>query len=135
MKRFFFLVLLAAFALSLGAFAQDDHAGGGPRGGRGGRQMPSVDDQVSSIKQAVNLSDDQAGKVHDILQAQRDKAQQMMQDSSVSRDDRRAKMQALREDSNNQIRALLSDDQKKSYDGYLKQQRENRRRDNGGGPN
>jgi periplasmic protein CpxP/Spy len=134
MKRFYILVLLAVVALSLGAFAQDDQ-GGGPRGGRGGRQMPSVDDQVGSIKQAVNLSDEQAGKVHDILQAQRDKAQQMMQDSSVSRDDRRAKMQALREDSNNQIRALLSDDQKKSYDSYLKQQRENRRRDNGGGPN
>src|ERR1700749_1112687 len=118
MKRFWFvLLLLAACMTSSGLLAQERHGGG--------RQMPSVDDQVADIKKAVNLSDDQSSKVHDILQSQRDKAQQMMQDSSVSREDRRAKMQSLRQESDDGIRALLSDDQKKSFDKYL-QDRQNR---------
>ncbi len=119
------MLLVSIFLLSLAAFAQE---------GRGGRHMPSVDDQTNEIKKAVNLSDDQTSKVHDILQAQRDKMQQLFQDSSVSREDRRSQMQALREDSDTQIRALLSDDQKKSYDNYLQHRRnEMRERRQGGG--
>lgn len=128
------MFVLAALLLTVGAYAQDNQQGGP----RGGHHMPSVDDQVAALKQAVNLSDDQAAKVHDILQAQRDKAQQMMQDESMSREDRRAKMQAMRQDSNNQIRALLSDDQKKSFDSFEQQRQNNwgnRRHDQGNGPN
>jgi len=125
MKRVSIFLLLAFCLVSISAIAQEG------RGPGGGRHMPSVDDQVSQLKQAVNLNDDQAAKVHDILQAQRDKMREMMQDSSVSREDRHAKMQSLRKDSNDQIRALLTDDQKKSFDSYMQQRREERRQGNG----
>lgn len=132
MKRILLLVLFAVCALSLAAWAQEDQ--GGPRGGRGGRHMPSVDEQVSNLKQAVNLTDDQAAKVHDILQAQHEKMQQMMQDSSMSREDRHAKMQQMREDTHQQIRGLLNDDQKKSFDAYVQQQQNQRGNWRRGGP-
>ena len=132
MKRLLLIALLTTFAFSISAYAQE---GQGQGEQHGQRHMPSVDDQVNDIKKAVSLSDDQASKVHDILQAQHDKMQQMMQDSSTSREDRRAKMQSLRQESHEQIRALLSDDQKKSFDDYLqKQQSEYGNRRGGHGP-
>ncbi|HXZ79739.1 MAG TPA: hypothetical protein VEG30_07405 [Terriglobales bacterium] len=137
MKSLRFTGLIAALTISIVAVAQYGGTGqGGGRHGFGGRQMPSVDDQVKNLTQELSLSDDQQTKVRSILQDQRTQMQQTMQDTSASREDKMAKMKDIHQSSTGKIRDLLNDDQKKKYDDYLqkRQQEMQQRRGNMGGP-
>ena len=133
MRKFKYAVLISALLLSLAAFAQDE-AGPG-RGGRGGGrgQMPSVDDQVQRMTTDLKLSSDQQDKVRGMLQKQRDDMQQSMQDQSMSREDRMAKMRDSREATSKSIREVLNPGQQKKYD-KMEQQRQEQMRQRGGGP-
>jgi periplasmic protein CpxP/Spy len=57
-------------------------------------------------------------------------------DSSMSREDRMAKMQSIRSDSTTKIEAILNDDQKKQFeaDQQRAEQRMQQRMQGGGGP-
>ncbi len=103
----------------------------GRRGGAG-RQMPSVDDQVKNLTKQLKLSDDQQKQVRTILQDQRDRMQQQMQNSSASREDRRSKMREIHQSASGKIRDLLNDDQKKRYDEYQQKQMERMQQRRGG---
>ena len=52
--------------------------------------------------------------------------QAIRNDSSLSHQDRHAKILTIREDSQTKIKALLTPDQQKAYDGMLQQAREHR---------
>ncbi len=95
---------------------------GGP--GMGQRQMPTVDDRVNFLSKQLNLTDDQKTKVRDILQDEQDQIRQMMQDSSLSRQDRRSKMMDLHKSTTQKISQLLNDDQKKKYQEMQQRQQE-----------
>jgi Spy/CpxP family protein refolding chaperone len=85
-------------------------AGGPPPGDRGpgmrGRG-PSFD----MVAQRLNLTDDQKPKVKAILDDQQEKMRGLWQDQDLSREDRMAKMNSIREETNTKLKAVLTAEQ------------------------
>ncbi len=81
--------------------------------------------QAQHMAKRLNLTSDQQTQVLNVLTAQQDQVKSVRSDSSLSRDDRHAKMQSIRTDSESKIRALLTDDQKQRFD-QMQQQRRDR---------
>ena len=63
------------------------------------------------IAKILNLTDDQKARVQPILDSQREKMRAIFQDSSLSSDDRRAKLKAIRDDTAAQLKPILTPDQ------------------------
>ena len=125
MKKIRIALLLAVCVTSVLAMAQ--------MGGEGRRpQMPSVDEQVSRLSQRLNLSDDQKTQARGLLQSRLDKMNALMQDSSISREDRHSRMAEIRHSTSAQIRGLLNEDQQKKYDA-MEKEREQEMQHNGHG--
>lgn len=127
-----FLAVAVALACVAPTMARAQDQGGGPGGGRGGRgrNRPSMADQ---LKDAIGLTDDQVAKVQgfeDAMRAEMQKARDDNQggDWSAMRD----KMQAMRTKVQDQIRGILTDEQKPKFEDWVKKQDERRR--NWGGP-
>jgi hypothetical protein len=80
----------------------------------------------------VGLTDDQQAKIKPILEDARAQMQKVMQDDSMSREDKMAKGRTLREATNSKIRDVLNDDQKKKFDDMQKEMQERRQRQQGG---
>jgi len=130
-------LLLAVPMMAAGVPAAPYQGGGygGGQGGGGGRRGPmSPDDQLKRMTKDFDLTADQQGKIKPILVDQQKKMEDLRNDSSGDRQAMRGKMMQIRQDTNDQIRALLDDKQKEKFD-KQEQQREDRgpnRR--GGGP-
>jgi len=77
---------------------------------------PSIDDQVQSLAQQLNLSADQQAKVKTALEDQHTQAMTIVQDNSMAREDKIQKIHAIREGTINKVRTTLNDDQKKKLD-------------------
>jgi periplasmic protein CpxP/Spy len=126
-QRFYRLVLSGMLAAGLtlcsaAAFAQDS-------GGGGGRRAPMTpDQQLAQMTTRYNLSADQQAKIKPILEDQAQQMTAMRSDTSMSQDDRMAKMQAMRKDEQAKIEAVLNDQQKQQYEAD-----QNRPRRGGGG--
>jgi protein CpxP len=124
--------LAALLTLGLGsAFGQDTQetpppppSGQGMGRGMGRRPMESVDEQVKHLTKKLNLSDDQQAKLKPILEDQQKQMGAIHNDSSLSREDRFSKMQALRQSSDTQIKGLLNDEQQKNFDKMRAEQQE-----------
>jgi Spy/CpxP family protein refolding chaperone len=95
--------------------SQPDHArrGRGMRGMRRGHGM-------SALAQKLNLTDEQKKQFHQIRQETMKQAKAIHQDSSLSDDQKRDKMQQLRKQSHQQMFSVLTPEQKDQ----LKQLRE-----------
>lgn len=123
MKRLHLLFTAMVLSLSLAAFGQtspDTQSGQGEHQGRGqgfGRgQGMNPDAQLEHMSKALNLTDDQKSKIKPILEDQDKQMHQLMQDSSVSQQDRRTKFQQIRENSMSQIKPILNPDQLKKLE-------------------
>ena len=109
---------------SAAAFAQQDNAAptpdasapqqGGGHGQWGGHQQ-SPDEQVARMTKRYNLSSDQQAQIKPILANQQQQMQALRQDSSLSREDKMAKVKSIRLDSSSKIQALLNDGQKQKF--------------------
>ena len=124
----------AAFAQQASPATPDASAqqpGNGP--GRMGRmQQMTPDEQVARMTKRYDLSADQQTQIKPIIA---DTQQQMMtlrQDSSMSREDKMAKMKTIREDANTKIQAVLNDTQKQKF-AEDQQRRQERMQERGGG--
>ena len=128
-------LLLGATGATL-AIAQDnpppppDQAQGPGMGGRGMRMDP--DQQLQHMTRQLDLSADQQSQIKPILLDRQQKMQALFQDQSLSREDRRAKMQSIRQDSQSKIEAVLNDQQKQKFEAM--QQRRGRGRGGENGP-
>ena len=83
---------------------------------------PSIDDQVQSLAQQLNLSSDQQAKVKTALEDQHTQAMTVVQDSAMSRDDKIQKIHTIRQGTIDKVRSALNDDQKKKFDVMVQQQ-------------
>src|SRR5580704_12407497 len=113
------LVCIVALLLALPMLAADTSAaqyqGGGYGGGQGegGRRSPaSPDEQLKRMTKEFNLTADQQSKIKPILVDAQKKMDDLRNDSTSDRQTMRAKMMQIRQDSNDQVRALLDDKQK-----------------------
>src|ERR1700691_5883883 len=136
---------LLATGLTLGsaaAFAQQDNpapdaSAQQPGNGAGhmGRQPMTPDEQVARMTKRYNLSADQQTQIKPILANQQQQMMALRQDSSLSRDDKMAKMKSIRDDSSTKIQAVLNDTQKKQFaEDQQKMQERMQQRGGGGGP-
>ena len=102
------LVAIMLAATASAAVAQDAQPQGGQRGGSG-RMM-------AALMQGITLTADQQSKVDVIAKKYADARQTMMQDQSLDQDARRAKMREAMGKQSEEIKALLTDEQKKVFE-------------------
>jgi periplasmic protein CpxP/Spy len=74
------------------------------------------DEQLARMTTRYSLTAEQQDQVKSILVSQQHQIQGLREDTARSRDDRMAKMQTVRRDSNAKIKAVLNDDQKKQFE-------------------
>jgi periplasmic protein CpxP/Spy len=86
----------------------------GPSGSHHG--MLDLDQQLPRMTTRYNLTTEQQDQVKPILVTQQHQIQELRDDTALSREDRTAKMQTIRSDSNAKIKAILNDDQKKQFE-------------------
>ena len=128
-NRWMIIAVSTLLMMGLSAIAQEAQqapppAEGGQR--RGGGMMASPEQRAARLAERLNLSDDQKAKVQKIYEdAQKD--MQGMQ--GASREDRMAKMQAT----NEKVKAVLNDDQKKKFDEMQQRMRDRQRQGGPGG--
>jgi len=103
------LVLGGLMAFSSMAVAQDQKPGGGRRG-------PSVEQRMDRMTEELKLTDAQKPKVKAVLEATAKKGQELRGDTSVPREERREKMQAIMEQENKQLKEILTPDQYTKYE-------------------
>ncbi|HSZ18493.1 MAG TPA: hypothetical protein VK770_01805 [Candidatus Acidoferrum sp.] len=132
-KCLWILTLLLALPMMAAGVAAAQYQGGGYGGGQGGggRRGPmSPDDQLKRMTKEFNLTANQQTKIKLILVDEQKKMEDVRNDSSVDRQTMRGKMMQIRQDSNDQVRALLDDKQKEKFDKQEQERMQNRR----GGP-
>jgi periplasmic protein CpxP/Spy len=81
-----------------------------------GRRHFDPEKRAEMLGKHLNLTSDQQGKVLDVLKSEQSQMESLHSDTSMSQDDRRAKMMDIRKTSNDQIKALLNPDQQKKFD-------------------
>jgi hypothetical protein len=82
---------------------------------------PSIDDQVKSLSDQLNLTADQQAKVKSALEEQHTQAMTIVQDNSLPREDKIQKIHGLRETTISKVRTALNDDQKKKFDQMIQE--------------
>jgi len=108
--------ITACFAVAQDSPSNDQSAP--PPHENGGRHhaMPDPAQRTKELTKQLKLTSDQQSKVQDILQSEHTQMEALHQDSSLSQQDRRAKMMDIRKNSNSQVRALLDSTQQKKWD-------------------
>ena len=109
----------------------------GPEMGRhmGRRPMMSVDDQLKHLTKKLKLSDEQQTKLKPILEDQHKQMDQLREDSSLSRQEKFSKMQEIRQNSDTQIKSVLTEDQQKNFDKMRAEQQDRMKQWHRGGAN
>ncbi|HVT74096.1 MAG TPA: hypothetical protein VHD61_13255 [Lacunisphaera sp.] len=126
-----FLLLLAGLAvLSTPLLRADDappppsdqpeHGPGGP--GRGGRRDPGA--MMDRLAKRLGLSDEQQAKWKDIAQQEKAALDALRDDKTVAKEDRWAKFRDIRQQYQDQRRAVLTADQQKQFDEMQAKMRE-----------
>ena len=112
-SRFFFTLCLLTF---IGIYIScNNDRGRGPRPGL----------NISDLKTQLDLTDEQSKKIEQIIETTRQEMQDLRESSSGDWRENREQMLALRNKQNEQIEALLTDDQKVKWE-VLKKERQDR---------
>jgi periplasmic protein CpxP/Spy len=102
----------------------------GPAWGHRGMMDPAQ--QLAAMTTRYNLSTDQQNQVKPLLVDQQRRMRLLRLDSSLSPDEKKAKMLSILRDFNSKIEAILNDDQKKQFEQDHQERRQ--QRGQGGGP-
>jgi len=122
MRSKLFLPLILSLAVSMPIWAQSSSTDQNRPSGTAqspewrGHKMPTADEQLQHMTKVLNLTDDQQAKIKPILEERQQKMSALMQDNSLSREDRHAKFRDVRSSSSQQIRAILTPEQQKKMD-------------------
>lgn len=119
MKVIRLMFIFGMFCLSTTLFAQGP--GQGRPGGRGGQM------NMDTLQAKLSLSDDQVEEFKAINIQMREKRRELFEASDGDRESMRESMRGLRDETNQQIKDILTLEQWNKYEEFLKQMRENRR--------
>ena len=125
MNRFHLLAIGTMLIVALIAPAQQTATGPGAtdkveHGQRAAQgDVPTVGQQLKVLTEKLELTADQQARITPILQELHDATLKLVQDKSLSREQRLAKVRPKRYKADKQIREILSDDQKNKLDQYL----------------
>jgi Spy/CpxP family protein refolding chaperone len=115
MNRFRCLALGILLTLSMLASSQQTAAGPDKGHGEVG-PATDLDQHMQMLTERLNLTADQQTEIKPILKRFLDDRQKYMQDQSLSKEERDAKISALHAKADKQARTILSDEQKKKLD-------------------
>jgi Spy/CpxP family protein refolding chaperone len=126
MNRIRLLAIGSILLLSLTAPAQQTATGPGgtdqqERRQRGAQDdLPTVETQLKVLTEKLDLTGDEQVKIKPILQELHDATLRLVQDENMSREERLSKVRPQRYKADKKIREILSDDQTKKLDQYLR---------------
>jgi Spy/CpxP family protein refolding chaperone len=107
MNRFRLLAIGTMMIFALTVVAQQTTRPGG---------VPTVQGHLKVLTENLDLTSDQQAKIKPILQELHDGTLKVVQDKSMSTEERQDNMLAWREKADKKIRKILNDDQKKKLD-------------------
>ena len=81
-----------------------------------GHGQPDPAKRTEMLTKQLGLTSEQQPKVQEVLKSEQSQMEKLRSDSSLSQEDRRGKMMDIHKSTNDQIRALLTDDQQKKWD-------------------
>jgi periplasmic protein CpxP/Spy len=118
------LMTLAVMLFSINLLAQSDSSptqGQAPEGHKRGDMsrrgaMMSPQARLDHMAQALNLTDDQKNQIKPILEDESTQMQNLRQDTSLSQQDRFAKMREIHENTLSKIKPILNADQQAKLD-------------------
>lgn len=139
MKSITLRFALLGLALSIVSFvpvtsAQDSGAPASDNAPASQHRAPDPQKQAARLAKHLGLNDDQSAKITTILQSRQQRLAAARSDSSLSPQDRRAKLRSIQQDTDTQINALLTPDQQKQY-AQMKQNMKDRRQSAHGASN
>ncbi len=105
----------AAFAQQGNPPAAPDAATQQPGNEQWGHKHMTPDEQVARMTQRYSLTADQQTQIKPILANQHQQMKALRQDTSLSQQDKMAKMKSIRDDSSSKIQAVLNDSQKQKF--------------------
>ena len=109
MNRFRLLAIGALLTATLAVVAQQTTT-------KPGDPAPGVDAHLKVLSERLDLTAAQQAKLKPILQEMQGTSQKLMQDETMSRDERMNKVRACRDKADKKAREFLSDEQKKKLD-------------------
>lgn len=116
-KKLNSLVILAVLGFSSAIYAQQ------------AQHPPSAEERLSKMKTELGLSDAQVQKIKPLLEANMEKLKAIHDDTSLSEEQKREKMQELKKSGAEAVSAELTVDQKAKFEEEMKK----RRKDGPGG--
>ncbi len=126
MKKNMFIATVIFTMLAGGTvmFAQMGQGQGQGNGqwGHGQGQPPTADQRLERMTQQLNLTGAQQEQIKPILENESTQMQALRADTSLSQDDRRAKMMQIRQESAAQIKPILNADQQKQFEAMMSRQ-------------
>ena len=129
MKPLRLITLLASCLFAMAALAQQNppaqESGEHKHGGHMGPGMGNVDDHVKELTTKLNLTADQQAKVKSILTEHHQQMETTMKDSSLSKEDKHAKMKSEHDSVHAKVREVLTDEQKPKFDAMVKDMESN----------
>jgi len=122
---------VAQDSMQQGSMQQGNAMGQGQGGGHRGA-WGDPDEQLAHMTRRYKLTADQQAQIKPILTAQHDQMEQLHSNTSMSREDKMAKMKSVREDTKSKIEAVLTADQKQKFEADQSRMQE-RKMEHGGG--
>jgi Spy/CpxP family protein refolding chaperone len=89
----------------------------------------TVEERVNALKESLKLSDEQVAKVKPIFEKNQEKTKALREDTNLSQDDRRTKMQELYKGLEDEVKPILTPEQQAKY----KEENDKRRAQRGQG--
>jgi Spy/CpxP family protein refolding chaperone len=126
----FFLGLAATLTIICLSLAQQGPPGQGGGGGRG----PSVEDRLERMTEELSLTDDQVVKIKPILEKVKKEMDALRDNRSGDREQQMEAMKKIMDSEEEQISALLTDEQKTKLAAIKKEREKNRPAPGQGGP-
>jgi Spy/CpxP family protein refolding chaperone len=97
-------------------------------GGRGADPNARLEQQIERMTEQLELTDGQKEELRPILEAQGEKMREIMQDSSIDREQKREQFMKLRKETEPKIKQILTEEQYEKWQKLRQQQRGGRGR-------
>jgi Spy/CpxP family protein refolding chaperone len=112
MNRIFLTSMVSISIFAIAVLAQEKHGGAAQNG------LPTVEEQIKVLSEKLDLTPEQRIRVKPILRQLHDATLRILEDRSLSRDERLAQVRPQRLLADKKIREILTVEQKKKLDAY-----------------
>jgi len=119
-------VAMLASSLVLHAQMQQGQEQGMGQSGRGPGQPITADQRLERMSKQLNLSEAQQQQIKPILENESTQMQALRDNTSLSQQDRWAKMTQIRQEFAAQVKPILNADQQKQFEEMMSRQRQGR---------